>query len=119
MLCCVPLMWEYAEVDSANPGVSRSHLERRARCRSTCREVVSLKVGDLERHHLLVCDLDALLVGVRVEHFPDPQPGLGGGRRDRLDHHLVGFQGRPRQFVRSDESSLIWLSRSTHTSLRE
>ena len=56
-------------------------------------EVVSLQVCDLECLHLLVGDLDALLVGVGVEYRLDRQTGLGGGRRDRLDDNLVGFQG--------------------------
>jgi SOS response associated peptidase (SRAP) len=71
-------------------GVTRSGVHRVI---SFAREVVSLQVGDLERLHLLVGDLDALLVGVGVEHRLDPQPGLAGGRGDRRGHHRGGPAG--------------------------
>src|SRR6185437_4012609 len=54
-------------------------------------EAVSLQVGGVEGLHFLVGDLDAAWVGGGIEFRLDREPGLGGGRRDGLDHHLVGF----------------------------
>jgi hypothetical protein len=42
--------------------------------------------GDVEARHLGFADLDALLVGARVECTFDQESGLGGGGRDQLDH---------------------------------
>ena len=41
--------------------------------------------GDVERGHLGVADLDALLVGPRVERALDLQAGLGRRRGNQLD----------------------------------
>jgi hypothetical protein len=41
--------------------------------------------GDVEALHLGVADLDALLVGARVEGTFDFQSGFGRGRADQLD----------------------------------
>src|SRR6266496_3145522 len=51
--------------------------------------------------HLLVGDLDALLVGAGVQSGLDGQPGRGGGRGDRLNNDFVAGQ-RPAAPVHGD-----------------
>ena len=47
---------------------------------------MELIAGDVEALHLGVADLDALLVGARVERAFDLQAGLGRRCADQLDH---------------------------------
>ena len=54
--------------------------------------------GDVEALHLGVADLDALLVGPRVERALDLQAGFRRGRADELDDSDTIVSGRPRQF---------------------
>ena len=52
---------------------------------------------DVERLHLGIADLDALLVGPRVERTLDFQAGLGRRRGDQFDDGQSSVRGRPRQ----------------------
>ena len=59
---------------------------------------MELVATDVQSSHLLVADLDALLVGPGVEHAFDLQARLGGGSGDRLDRGGAALEWRPRQF---------------------
>lgn len=56
--------------------------------------------GDVEARNLGIRDLDAVLVGPRIERALDFEPGLGRRRADQFDHGEVrwSINGRPRQF---------------------
>ena len=53
---------------------------------------------DVERPHLGIADLDALLVGRGIERALDFQAGFGRRRANQLDHGDAIDSGRPRQF---------------------
>lgn len=56
-------------------------------------DFVPVQAGRLEDLHLPVGDQCARGVGVGVTRCLGGEPGFIGGRRDRLDHDLVDFQG--------------------------
>ena len=47
---------------------------------------MELIAGDVEALHRGIGDFDARLVGARVEHAFDLEPGLGGRCADQFDH---------------------------------
>ena len=64
---------------------------------------------DVQGRHLVVGDLDALLIGIGIKLAGDGEAGLGGGAGDQLDDGQVADQrlsGLARQFMVMKANSL-------------